>query len=133
MSNVMSFIGTVGRDCEVKHTPAGMAILTVSVANNTGYGDKKKTTWFRVNLFGKRAEGQLQDFLKKGTSVFISGELSQSEYTAKDGTTKVILEVNANIIDLVGSKQMPSQPNAQPVRTAPAPTGYDDFNDDLPF
>jgi len=42
MSNVFSFTGTVGRDAEVRFTPAGMAVLNVTVANNVGFGDNNK-------------------------------------------------------------------------------------------
>ncbi len=104
MSNVFSFTGTVGRDAEVRYTPSGMAVLSVNVANNVGFGDKQQTLWIRVALFGKRAEGQLQNYLKKGQQVFVSGELTQNEYKANDGSIKSSLELTANIIDLVGRK-----------------------------
>ena len=64
MSNVFSFTGTVGRDAEVRYAPSGVAVLNVTVANNIGFGDKQQTLWIRVVLFGKRAEGQLQNYLK---------------------------------------------------------------------
>jgi single-strand DNA-binding protein len=104
MSNVFSFTGTVGRDAEVRYTASGMAVLSVTVANNIGFGDKQQTLWIRVALFGKRAEGSLQSYLKKGQQVFVSGELSQSEYKANDGATRTSLELNATIIDLIGKR-----------------------------
>jgi single-strand DNA-binding protein len=148
MSNVFSFTGTIGRDAEVRYTPAGMAVLSVTVANNVGFGDKQQTLWVRVALFGKRAEGQLATYLKKGQQVFVSGELTQNEYKANDGTTKTSLELNANIIDLVGKRNEPSQApqyNQQPQQSynqqatpAAAPSsGADNFDapydDDIPF
>jgi single-strand DNA-binding protein len=146
MSNVFSFTGTVGRDAEVRYAPSGVAILNVTVANNIGFGDKQQTLWVRVVLFGKRAEGQLQNYLKKGQQVFVSGELTQSEYKANDGTTKTSLELNATIIDLIGkrneSTQGQPQQNYQPSggrEQAPARqnTGNDNFDvpydDDIPF
>ena len=125
MSNVFSFTGTIGRDAEVRYAPSGMAILNVTVANNIGFGDKQQTLWVRVALFGKRAEGSLKDYLKKGQQVFVSGELSQNEYKANDGTTKTSLELNANIIDLVGKRN--EAPAPAPVQT------NDDYEDDIPF
>ena len=144
MSNVFSFTGTVGRDAEVRYAPSGLAVLNFTVANNIGFGDKQQTLWIRVALFGKRAEGSLKDYLKKGQQVFVSGELTQSEYRANDGTTKTALELNANIIDLIGKRSEASQPqqNYQPsgVREqAPARQGasHDNFDvpydDDIPF
>ena len=144
MSNVFSFTGTIGRDAEVRYAPSGMAILNVTVANNIGFGDKQQTLWIRVALFGKRAEGSLKDYLKKGQQVFVSGELSQNEYRANDGTTKTSLELNANIIDLVGkrteggsSQQSYQDSNVREPAPARAATSYDNFDepydDDIPF
>lgn len=142
MSNVFSFTGTVGRDAEVRSTPSGQMVLNVTVANNIGFGDRQQTLWVRVALWGKRAEGQLQNYLKKGQQVFVSGELSQREYQANDGTTRTSLELNANIIDLVGkrndsqSQQAPQQYQQQPaqpqVQAASNASSLDDF-DDVPF
>jgi single-strand DNA-binding protein len=144
MSNVFSFTGTVGRDAEVRYAPSGLAVLNVTVANNIGFGDKQQTLWIRVTLFGKRAEGQLQNYLKKGQQVFVSGELTQSEYRANDGTTKTSLELNANIIDLIGKKNEASQPQQNyqpsgvreqaPVRQNANHDNFDaPYDDDIPF
>lgn len=144
MSNVFSFTGTVGRDAEVRYAPSGLAVLNVTVANNIGFGDKQQTLWIRVALFGKRAEGQLQNYLKKGQQVFVSGELTQSEYRANDGTTKTSLELNANIIDLIGKKNEASQPQQNyqasgvreqaPVRQGASHDNFDvPYDDDIPF
>jgi single-strand DNA-binding protein len=98
VSNVLSFTGTVGKDAEVRHLPSGQSVLSVNVANNIGFGDKqKKTIWLRVSLFGKRAEGELKNYLRKGQQVFVSGELTMSEYTANDGNKTTQLELNANL------------------------------------
>lgn len=137
MSNVFSFTGTVGRDAEVRATPSGQSVLNFTVANNIGFGDRQQTIWIRVALWGKRAEGSLQNYLKKGQQVFISGELSQREYQAKDGTTKTSLELNANIVDLVGKRNeqssQPQQSQSPSQQQQPSqPSSLDDF-DDVPF
>ena len=145
MSNVFSFTGTIGRDAEVRYAASGMAVLNVNVANNTGFGDKQKTMWIRVALFGKRAEGSLKDYLKKGQQVFVSGELTQNEYKASDGTTKTSLELIANIIDLIGKRgevgAAAPQQNYQAAGKGDQ-GGYqglsqgefnDDYDDDIPF
>ena len=139
MSNVFSFTGTVGRDAEVRYAPSGVAILNVTVANNIGFGDKQQTLWVRVVLFGKRAEGQLQNYLKKGQQVFVSGELTQSEYKANDGTTKTSLELNATVVDLIGKRneqdtqiQPVQQKQQRPENHAPV-VGDLPYDDDIPF
>ena len=130
MSNVFSFTGACGADAEVRYIPSGQAVLTVNVANNVGFGDKQKTMWIRVTLWGKRAESNLKDYLKKGQQVFVSGELTTNEYTANDGTKRTSLELNANIIDLVGKRESapsnydapaPAQNYAPPAYQQPAP------------
>jgi single-strand DNA-binding protein len=143
MSNVFSFTGTVGRDAEVRFTPAGMAVLNVTVANNVGFGDKQQTLWIRVVLFGKRAEGALQNYLKKGQQVFVSGELAQNEYKANDGTMRMSLDLTATVIDLVGKRTDAIQPaqqvNQPAMRSSSAPQneGFDNFDapydDGIPF
>jgi len=131
MSNVFSFTGTIGRDAEVRTTPSGQTVLNVNVANNIGFGDRQQTLWIRVALWGRRAEGSLQNYLKKGQQVFVSGELSQSEYQAQDGTTRTSLELNANIIDLVGKR---NDQNAAPTQQpAAVQVQQNDGYDDVPF
>ncbi len=125
MSNVFSFTGTVGRDAEVRYAPSGVAVLNVTVANNIGFGDKQQTLWIRAVVFGKKAEGKLVEHLKKGQQVFVSGELTQNEYQAKDGATKTSLELNATIIDLLGKKNE----SAAPVRQSVAV----EYDDSIPF
>jgi len=144
MSNVFSFTGTIGRDAEVRYLPSGQAVLNVTVANNIGFGDKQQTLWIRVALWGKRAEGSLQNYLKKGQHVFVSGELSLREFQGNDGTMKTSLEVNANILDLVGRSAASESPRSaqssgrtQAPSTAQSDMGHDNFDepydDDIPF
>ena len=137
MSNLFSFTGTLGRDAEVRVTPSGQSVLNFTVANNIGFGDRQQTLWIRVALWGKRAEGSLQNYLKKGQQVFVSGELSQREYQANDGSTKSSLELNANIVELVGKRNdQIQQPQQNYQQQAPqqnsSPASLDDF-DDVPF
>jgi single-strand DNA-binding protein len=133
MSNVFSFTGTVGRDAEANKLASGQSVLNVTVANNIGFGDREQTLWVRVAVWGKRAEGQLVGYLKKGQQVFVSGELSQREYQANDGTTRTSLELNCNVIDLVGKRNEGGQSVANVATVAPQePTTFKDF-DDVPF
>ena len=137
LSNVFSFTGTLGRDAELRYTPNSIAILQLTVANNVGFGDKQKTNWVRVSLFGKRAEGQLKDYLKKGQQVFVSVELSTTEYTDKNGINKTVLELNANTVDLIGKREQsapPPQPAPVP-QPVQQPQAYapQQMEDDIPF
>lgn len=127
MANQITVIGRLGRDAETKSV-SGTSLLTFSVADDTGFGDKKVTTWWRVSVWGKQAEGRLPEFLKKGTQVAVFGEASAREH---DG--KIYLEIRANSVQLIGAKGDAPAPTSSaapaPARTATAPA----FEEDLPF
>ncbi len=137
--NVYSFTGRLSRDSEQRFTQAGMAICSFTVAVDYGFGDKKGTNWVRCSLFGKRAEGGLPQYLKKGTQVAVSGELRLGEYTDKDGNTRTSVDLNVNDVTLIGGRndgggqqQQQSANNNDPFADQP------DFNstpvdDDIPF
>ena len=101
MSNQISIIGRLGRDSERKAV-GDNHVLEFSVACDTGYGDKKTTTWFKVAYWQK--SDKLVDYLVKGTQVWVAGECSLREYTGKEGDKKTSLEVRANAIQLIGGK-----------------------------
>jgi single-strand DNA-binding protein len=109
--------------------------LNFSAANNIGFGDKKTTLWLEVVLFGKRAESNFVQLLTKGQSVFLSGEISQSTYEAKDGSgIKTKLQLVANIVELAGSseKHEPTTKNKQ--KDHESELSYPMFSDsDIPF
>jgi single-strand DNA-binding protein len=103
MSNNISFTGRLGQDPESKvvgETP----LLILNVANNVGFGDKKTTNWFRCNIWGKQAS-TLSTMLKKGSEVFITGELKLGTYTNKEGAEKTSVDVRVNALDFCGSKK----------------------------
>jgi len=144
MSNSLSFAGNLGGDAEVRYTLSGTAVLLFSVAMSSGYGDNKKTDWVRVSMFGKVAESTLKNFLRKGTSVFVSGECSINTYLSHDGTTKASINLIAHSVDLVGKKQetetnteTPAKPKKSAKRKTaetPATVGNDvPFDNDIPF
>ena len=138
--NVFSFTGNLGKDCEIKSTQGGTTVCEFSVAVTSGYGDNKKTTWVSCALFGKRAEGKLQEYLVKGQSVAVSGEASLEQWE-NNGKAGAKVKVNVNSVDLIGgraeSQQAPQQAPPQQAQQAPpqqAPAdSFDDFEDDIPF
>ena len=121
MSNSISFVGRLGGDAEAKKV-GDYDLLEFRVANNVGYGDKQTTNWFTCQKWGKI--GKLADMLKKGTQVFVTGELCLRPYTTKDGAERVSNDIRISAIDLVGSKNDSQQ--------APAATA-DDGGIDVPF
>ena len=128
--NIFTFTGNLGKDCEVRATQSGMTVCSFSVAVKAGYGDNQKTTWVACTLFGKRAEGQLPQYLTKGAQVAISGEAFLDEWQ-KDGVTNKMLKVNVDKLDLIGGAAKPAQaPQQQAPQQAEA---YDNLDSNIPF
>jgi single-strand DNA-binding protein len=114
--NNWNFTGNLGKDAEVKYTPSGTAVCEFSVAVKSGYGEREKTNWVRCAMFGKKAEGQLPQYLKKGTQVAVSGELELQEWEGQNGKGAA-LSVSVQNIDLIGgnpNNQQAPQQYAQP-------------------
>lgn len=136
--NVWNFTGNLGRDAEQRFTPSNDSIVSFSVGVKAGYGDKATTTWARCSMFGRRGESVLP-YLKKGQLVGVSGELSEREWTDKDGLKRTALEVRVNDLTLLGSRDSGSQnanpaPQRQPQRTpAPQAESLADIDSDIPF
>ena len=113
--NLFIFTGNLGSDSTVKTLQSGTALCEFSVAVKSGYGDKEKTNWVRCVMFGKKAEGQLPQYLRKGTQVAVSGELELQEWEGSNGKGAA-LAVTVQNIDLIGGKQdgQQNQGYAQP-------------------
>lgn len=124
----VTLVGHLARDPELSYTPSNMAICRLSIATESGYKDKKTTTWWRVTIFGKQAETSAK-FLTKGKPVMVRGEPKLREYE-KDGVKKQSLEVDADRITFLGGgeRRAPTgdAPNWGPPKSAPAQ------DDDLP-
>jgi single-strand DNA-binding protein len=105
-SKVM-IIGNLGRDPEMRYTPNGRPVTEFSVAvthrgrdQQTGEWADLGTDWFRVTVWGDRAERTAEEF-RKGNRVFVEGRFRTREYDAKDGTKRTSLEITAdNVIAL---------------------------------
>jgi len=128
--NNCTFIGNLGSDVETRVLQSGTVVAQLSIPIESGYGDKKRTTWVRAALFGKRAEGKLIGYLKKGQTVSVPGEIYLDEYTNKRGEEKVVLNMMVNDIALIGRAN--SQNEEQKAPTKDDPFGAGD-GDDIPF
>ena len=124
------------KDAEQRYTQGGDSIVSFKGAVDSGYGQNKATTWIKFTLFGKRGES-LMPYLTDKTQVAVSGELTNREYTDKEGQKRYSLEVRVNDLTLLGKKDGNSQPAQQQQRQSPAsqPTGgsFSDLGDDIPF
>jgi single-strand DNA-binding protein len=95
--------GWLSKDLELTFTPTGKAVGKTAIATNKKFGDKETTTWFRLTIWGEKAQ-KLQEYLTKGQHVWVSGELEQQEYQDREGNSRTSLEVNVSDLQLLGSK-----------------------------
>lgn len=140
-------IGNLGRDPETRYLPSGQMVVSFSIASTRRYNDRggqqqEKTTWFSVSAFGKLGETLdklTQDgYLAKGRQVYVSGRIELREYQGNDGTTRTSLDLNADEVLLVGSRNeggaagAPGGGSGGGSRTQQAPDDAGDLND-VPF
>ena len=100
-------IGNLGRDPEMRYTPNGRPVTEFSVAVSHEHARTSRpasgceaTDWFRVTVWGDRAERTAEQF-RKGNRVFVEGRFRTREYEAKDGQKRISLEITAdNVISL---------------------------------
>jgi len=98
--NSINFVGRLGTEPELKEVGSSQ-VLEFSMANDTGYGDKKVTNWYRISIWGKRATS-LKRYLEKGKQAWICGELTLRKYTAKDGAEKISPEIKVSELEFIG-------------------------------
>ncbi len=147
--NKVMLIGNLGKDPEMRYLPSGEAVASFSIATTDKFKDKngdlqEATEWHRISFFGRTAEvcGQ---YLKKGSPVYIEGSIRTRKYTAKDGTEKYATEIRGDRMQMLGgrsggtasmdsetSKASSGAPRS-PAPASPGGSGFDDFEDDIPF
>lgn len=115
MYQKLILLGNVGNDPEMRYFQDGTAVTSFSLAVNRswkdGHGNKQdETTWFRISVFGRRAEVANQ-YITKGSKVLVEGRLkpdpntgSPRLWTRQDGTVAASFEVTADNFSFVGSK-----------------------------
>ena len=99
--NKLAIVGSLGRDPELRSTPNGIPVCTFSVGVTRRKGNEEpQTDWFKVTAWRQLGEN-CNRYLAKGKKVFVSGPVSVSTYTAKDGSTKASLEVTAEDVEFL--------------------------------
>ena len=97
--NKVILVGNLGRDPEVRSTQDGRKIVNLSVATSESWKDKssgerrEKTEWHRVVIFNENLAGIAERFLKKGSKVYLEGQLQTRKYTDQAGVEKYSTEV----------------------------------------
>jgi len=143
--NKVILIGNLGRDPEVRYTPSGSAVANLNLATDESYKDKQsgqmvpRTEWHRVVMFGRLAEIS-QQYLKKGSKVYIEGKLQTRKWQDQSGqdryTTEIVVDGFQGQMQMLDSRggmdsmpandgwQQNSQPS-QPMQGSAAPGNAD--------
>jgi len=142
--NKVILVGNLGNDPDVKYTQSGMAVTRISLATTSARKDKdgnqqERTEWHRVVFFGKLGE-IAGKYLRKGSQVYVEGEIRYDKFTGQDGVEKYTTDIVANELQMLGGRQEGNEQRQQsqrPSRQQAAPTAretIDDFSDDsIPF
>ena len=104
--NKIIVIGNLGGDSEMKYTPNGQPVTSFSIATNRKYTTnderREETEWFNVSAWGKLAE-TCNQFLTKGTRVYVEGRLTSRSYETKDGQTRFSMAFNLTEVQFLES------------------------------
>ena len=142
--NKATIIGNLGADPEVRSTPSGTRVATLSVATSRSWTDREgsaqeRTEWHRVVAWDRLAE-ICERYLKKGDRVYVEGRIEYRQWEGQDGQTRYTTEIRAREMIMLGGR------GDARVEAGPQPTGaareddYSEFSnealageDDLPF
>jgi single-strand DNA-binding protein len=159
--NKVILVGNLGRDPETRTFPSGDQVCNVTLATTDKWKDKQSgemreaTEWHRLVFNGRLAEIAAQ-YLRKGSQIYVEGQIRTRKYNDKDGVEKYATDIRVDQMQMLGSRQgmggpggddgggyeaPPARPAARAPaaapRQAPAPTkaasGFDDMDDDIPF
>lgn len=130
--NKITLIGSLVRDPEMRSTPNGVSVCTFTIAVNSRFKDaagENKAQFFKISAWRSLGES-CGRYLSKGKKCAVVGELTGNQYTAKDGTTRMSLDVQADEVEFLSPKQ--SAEHAEPEQADSS--GFEDVqSSDIPF
>lgn len=137
--NKVILVGNLGNDPEVRQFQNGGSVCSLTVATSQSWKDKNtgerrdKTEWHKVSIFSEGLVRIASQYLKKGSKVYIEGQLETRKWQDKDGndryTTEVALRGFNSSLVLLDSRQGQADSVAQTERDMQR----SEFNDDIPF
>jgi single-strand DNA-binding protein len=106
--NKVILVGRLGRDPETRYTGSGQAVANFSLATDESYKDRngerqKRTEWHKIVVWGKQAE-IAQQYLKKGSLIFVEGRIQSREWQDKEGQKRTSFEIVANNFRMLGGR-----------------------------
>lgn len=142
--NKILIIGNLGSDPEMRYTPNGNPVTSFTVATNRRYKasdgeNREETEWFRISAWNRLAE-TCNQYLQRGSKVYVEGRLSSRTYVGNDGETRVSLDVNASEVRFIDSRGANASSEGGSIpdstrssSTSPSIEGEGEIEDDLPW
>lgn len=138
--NKVIIVGNLGADPDAKSMPSGNMVANFSVATSESWNDKdtgerqEKTEWHRVVFFGRLAEIADQ-YLKKGSQVYIEGKLQTRKWEDREGNERWTTEIVGSQLEMLGDRMSSgsNQSNNMNQSTSKSNFSDDEFDDDIPF
>ena len=123
--NKVILLGNLGQDPDVRTMQNGKKICTFSIATSDSWKDKEtgekkeKTEWHRVVVFNEGLVGVIENYVKKGSKLYVEGSLQTRKWTDDSGTekytTEIVIQGYGGRIDMIGSKGNNQEiPNDEP-------------------
>lgn len=119
----ITITGYLSKDAEERNTQRGN-VTALNIPVKQGWGEREQTNWYRVSVWGKRAEFAAK--FKKGEFLCVTGELTIGEYNGKPQ-----YEINAS--DFHSVRTAPRDGSASQPSSSPPASNYDDLDDGIPF
>jgi len=134
--NRVMLLGHLGKDPELKYTPGGAAVATVSLATTEGYKDKEgnwqeRPEWHRLVIWNKQAE-TAAEYLKKGQQILVEGRL-QTRTWEKDNQKHYTTEIVVQNFYMLGRREGGGAPDIPLPSDDMAPPPHATGGEDLPF
>lgn len=139
--NKVFLVGNCGRDPELRTFPNGNQVCNVSLATTEKWKDKqtgelREVTEWHALVFSDRLAEVAAQYLKKGSPVYVEGQIRSRKYQDKDGNERTAYEIRVRDMQMLGGKQEQETPRPAPSRAPEpqraAPAGFEDMSDDLP-
>ena len=142
--NKVILVGNLGKDPEVRRMTSGDPVVNLSVATSESWRDKasgerkEKTEWHRVVIFNKNLAEVAEKYLRKGSKVYVEGQLQTRKWTDKDGAEKYSTEVvlqnfRGELTMLDGRGGEGGGGGGRGASEAPASFQRDEMDDEIPF
>ena len=160
--NKVILVGNLGRDPEVRRLNNGEPVVNLSIATSETWRDKasgerkERTEWHKVVIFNENLAKIAEQYLRKGSTVYLEGQLQTRKYTDKDGaekyTTEIVLQRYRGELTLLGGRGQGGGDSddagavgyagggrggdfgrSSPMDRQPAPAGRGTMDDDIPF